>query len=421
MKKCRKKEKKISARKNTIVLTVSLFLLLVINNFVGGLNEYVSSCIMNYLDNKTFTFTYIVDESEELDEEVQSFIVEQEEVVACFHYGMDYISLENICLEGQEDDENKRVYVESYSARVMKDYIKGREIEELNDDEIIVGRYASFSLNWIADLNGDEELMDMEAYVGKTMTCLLKERTFDGQVNVLKKYTFRIVGVYDNIRAGKPNIFYVSDNVRQEMLELEDYHTSAIDEYGNEEKFYMTYYQVITDNSSSNTELVKKLHQKFPEMISTFHPVDYPDILVSILTGVILVGDFIIFYILINSISNVIYVTEDNLRKRRREFGILKAIGYRDKDLRNILLKESLLSSAKAMGISAAGGLVLFGVFRWLVLHKLNIFFSSMSFSTKPHTFILYFVVGLGVPLIGFGYGYRRLKNISAVEALGSE
>lgn len=420
MKKRRKKEKKISARKNTIVLTVSLFLLLVVNNFVGGLNDYVSSCIMNYLDNKTFTFTYSREESEELDEEVRSFIEEQEEVVAFFNYGDD-ICLEDICLEGQEDDENKRVCVESYSARVMKDYKKGREIEELKEDEIIVGRYASFSTGGIVDLNGDEELMDMEAYVGKTMTCLLKERTFDGEVNLLKEYTFQIVGVYDNIRAGKTDIFYVSDNVRQEMLELEDYHLSAIDEDGNEEKFYMTYYQVITDNSSSNTELVKKLHQKFPEMISTFHPVDYPDILVSILTGVILVGDFIIFYILINSISNVIYVTEDNLRKRRREFGILKAIGYRDKDLRNILLKESLLSSAKAMGISAAGGLVLFGVFRWLVLHKLNIFFSSMSFSTKPHTFILYFVVGLGVPLIGFGYGYRRLKNISAVEALGSE
>lgn len=418
MKKRRKKKKKISARKNIVVLTISLFLLLVVNNFVGGLNDYVSSCILNYLDNKTFTFTYAREESEELDEEVWSFIQEQEEVVAFFNYGMDYICLEDIYLEGQEADEDKMVYAESYSASVMKDYINGSEIKELKDDEIIVGRYASFSLSWIADLNVDEEIMDMQDYVGKTMTCILKDTESD---EVLKKYTFRIVGVYDNIKAGKTNIFYVSDNVRQEMLELLDYHISAIDEDGNEEKFYMTYYQVITDNSRSNTELDKKLHQKFPEMISTFHPVDYPDILVYILTGVILVGDFIIFYILINSISNIIYVTEDNLRKRRREFGILKAIGYKDKDLRNILLKESLISSAKAIVISAAGGLVLFGIFRWLVLHKLNIFFSSMSFSTRPHTFILYLVVGLGVPLIGFGYGYRRLKNISAVEALRSE
>lgn len=417
MKKHKKKRKKISARKNTIVLTISLFLLLVVNNFIGGLNDYVSSCILNYLDNKTFTFTYIGDKSEELDEEVRSFIEEQEEVVAFFNYD-DNICLEDICLEGQEADENKMVCVESYSERVMKDYIKGREIEELKDDEIIVGRYTSFSTGGIADLNVDEQIMDMQDYVGKTMTCILKDTASD---EILKKYTFRIVEVYDNIKAGKPGIFYISDNVRQEMLELLDYHMSVIDEYGNEEKFYMTYYQVITDNSKSNTELDKKLRQKFPENISTFHPVDYPDILVYILTGVILVGDFIIFYILINSISNVIYVTEDNLRKRRREFGILKAIGYRDKDLRNILLKESLISSAKAIGISAVGGLALFGVFRWLVLHKLNIYFSSMSFSTKPHTFILYLVVGLGVPLIGFGYGYRRLKNISAVEALRSE
>lgn len=420
MKKRRKREKKISARKNIIVLTIALFLLLVVNNFIGGLNDYVSSCIMNYLDNKTFTFTYIADESEELDEEVRSFIEEQEEVVAFFNYD-GIILLEDICLEGQEADENKSICVESYSAGVMKDYIKGREVEELKDDEIIVGRYASFSPSGIVDVSGDEEMMDMQDYVGKTMTCLLKEYTFDEQVNILKEYTFRIVGVYDNIKAGKPDIFYISDNVRQEMLELADYHISAIDDAGNEEKFYMTYYQVITDNSRSNAELDKKLHQKFPEMISTFHPVDYPDILVYILTGIILVGDFIIFYILINSISNIIYVTEDNLRKRRREFGILKAIGYRDKDLRNILLKESLISSAIAIAVSAAGGLGLFGVFRYLVVHKLNIYFSSMSFSTRPHTFILYFVVGLGVPLIGFGYGYRRLKNISAVEALRSE
>ena len=414
MKKRRKKEIKVSARKNTVVLTISLFLLLVVNNFVGGLNDYVSSCILNYLDNKTLYVGYL--EGEFDDDEVQSFIEEQEEVVECFNYG-DGVCLEDICLAEKGADENKMIYVESYSMEMMKDYIKGGKVEELKDDEIIVGKYASFNLGGIAEQNVNTEVTDMQSYVGKTMSCILKDTDSD---EILKEYTFRIAGVYDNIKAGKPSIFYVSNNVRQEMLELEDQHISAIDNTKDVVISYMTYYQVITEKSSSITELDNKICEKFQGIIS-LHPVDYPDILVYILTGVILVGDFIIFYILINSISNIIYVTEDNLRKRRREFGILKAIGYKDKDLRNILLKESLISSAKAIVISAAGGLVLFGIFRWLVLHKLNIFFSSMSFSTRPHTFILYLVVGLGVPLIGFGYGYRRLKNISAVEALRSE
>lgn len=414
MKKRRKREKKISARKNTIVLTISLFLLLVVNNFVGGLNDYVSSCILNYLDNKTLYAGY--SEGDFDNDEVQSFIEGQEEVIDCFHYG-ESICLENICLEGQEADESRMIYVESYSAGAMKDYITGGKIEELKNNEIIVGRYANFNLGGIAEQNVDTELTDMQSYVGKTMSCILIDTDTD---EILKKYTFRIAGIYDNIKAGKPSIFYVSDNVRQEMMELETQHGPVIDDAEDVVICEMTYYQVIADKSSSITQLDNKIRQKFQGIIN-LHPVDYPDILVYILTGIILVGDFIIFYILINSISNIIYVTEDNLRKRRREFGILKAIGYRDKDLRNILLKESLISSAIAIAVSAAGGLGLFGVFRYLVVHKLNIYFSSMSFSTRPHTFILYFVVGMGVPLIGFGYGYRRLKNISAVEALRSE
>ncbi len=51
----------------------------------------------------------------------------------------------------------------------------------------------------------------------------------------------------------------------------------------------------------------------------------------------------------------------------------------------------------------------------------MNLYFAALSFSIKPYIFILYFLTAFGVPLIGFYFGYRKLKNLSIIDALRSE
>lgn len=409
------RKKTMSQKSNTKVLTISLFLLLMVNNCIGGLNDYIDSCMLNYLDNKTIYAVYLEGECD--DQEVKSFIEAQEETEACFDYGMDDVCVEQICLDGKET--GGQVYIEPYHAGVMKEYMENKEIKELADDEIIVAKYANFNLAGVMDIDRSIEMKNMEPYIGRTMTCVV-QNIEEGNILEERKYSFRIAGVFDNIKAGKAAVFYVNDQVRHDMLDVLDYHITARDDEGNVEISHMIYFQAIGRNSQDIRVLKDKIDQKYKDL-SILYPVDYPDVLSYILKGTILAGNFIILYITFNSISNIIYVTEDNIYKRRREFGILKAIGYRDRDLKKILLKESLHSSAVSMAASASLGLAVFIVFRVLVLSQLNLYFSSLSFSAKPYTFLLYFVIALGVPLIGFGYGYRKLKHISAVDALRSE
>ncbi len=408
----KKKEKKVSSQKNTIILTISLFLLLIVNNGIGGLNEFIQTSIMNYLENRTLYVSFMEDELD--DKQVQNFIENQKETEAICKYAADSFNLSDIKLDEKEAGEF--INVEPYNVNVMKKYMITESVEQLESDEIIVGKYANFSIESLENVDVNTKIIDMEQYIGKTITC-----TLDAELpKDRKQYAFRIVGVFDNIKAGKTSPFYVSKKTYEEMLEGNEYYYEAVDEQGNAERFYQKEYQVIVKDSKSATKLESKIYSEF-DGITVSHPVNFPDMLIHILNGIILVGDFIIFYIIFNSISNIIYVTEDNLKKRRREFGILKAIGYKNKDMRNILLKESLMSSAKAIGISGVLGMLLFVGMRWYVNNNMSIYFRSLSFSTKPHTFLLYFSIAIGVPLIGFTYGYKRLKNITAVDALRSE
>lgn len=49
-------------------------------------------------------------------------------------------------------------------------------------------------------------------------------------------------------------------------------------------------------------------------------------------------GNFIAFLLLINTVINMVYTTEYDIRKRRKEFGLLKALGYQDEELRRLIL-----------------------------------------------------------------------------------
>ncbi len=408
-----KKKKNASAGKNTAVLSVSLFLLIMVNGCVGGLKDFVVGCMRNYLENRTLQAGYL--EGEFDDSEVRTFIEGQEGVLACFNYD-DYFGLRRLSLDGEPfgGSEKAFIHAEPYSADVMEPYMESR-IDGLADDEIIVGKYTNVSAYGIVDVKTGMEITDMEPYIGKTLTGTIRKSEEEG-----KEYSFRIVGVFDNRKAGQPGVCYISDHVRQEMLDFLDFHMSAVDEYGREEKSYMIYFQAIAEDMESITALRESLRREFPGII-TLYPVNFPAVVFYFLEGMVLAGNFIVFFFVFNSISNVVYVSEDNVYKRRREFGILKAIGWRDRDIRNLLLKESLASSGKAVCLSALAGLAAFGIFRWHVLHRMNLYFVGLTFSVRPHLVLFYFLTAFGVPLAGFWRGYRCLAGMTAAEALHSE
>lgn len=81
------------------------------------------------------------------------------------------------------------------------------------------------------------------------------------------------------------------------MLDVWDFHISITDEDGIEvDRQRMIYFQATVRDKNDIEILRNKLKQEFPDII-TLHPVNYPDIVVYFLTGVILIGNFIIFFL----------------------------------------------------------------------------------------------------------------------------
>ncbi len=410
------KKKRYHSKKNTVILTVSLFLLLIVNSCLGGLNDFITSCMFHYLENRTIKVGYLFDLQEGFQEnnldydKVKSFLKSRKEVQACFDG--DSVQVSQISFDGKNHDGN--IYIEPFDTKVMTEYMED-SVTKLADNEVIVGRYTNFNKSGIADISIDTEIIDMLPYVGKTFTCY-QDNSKGGT-----EYSFTIKGVFDNIKAGKPAVFYVNEHIHQKLYHNAPENIIIEHEDGSEEVVgYMIYFQVIVKNKNSVSVVEKEIRQEFPSVL-LLHPVNYPDIVTYILTGMLLVGNFIIYFFVFNSVINVTYVTEDEVYKRRKEFGILRAIGYRDKDLRNILLKESMVSSGKAVVVSAFAGIVFFIIYHYIVQNRMNLYFAALSFSIKPYIFILYFLTAFGVPLIGFYFGYRKLKNLSIIDALRSE
>ena len=419
------KKRNKTIRKPIIMLSIALLLIFFVNNGLSAVFGTIDS-LMNQISARTIIIDVHVPVYEHKKEELNKYFENSSDKIEGIYEGND-INIRNL-------REEYNIYaIDAFLPEVMKEYTQE---SEPSDGEILIPKYISVD----GDSNPEKtmEPIDGEQFIGKTLTFQVSRRNMESYAYIdTKDYTFTVAGVFDNVQSGDSGVAYIN---QKSMREIEDYAYYYPEEYINDEyyKMYMDYkYIRITVKDS---EYTSKMLDEIKEILSS--PLEGDDhlegydhlsmesmsnVYVSgmieegvylFLNGIMLIGNFIAVYLILCSIMNILAYIKECMEMRKREFGILKAIGYRNGRISLILLKETLLEICIPLGITyGIGGAVFFTINRY-IHNNFSVFWQRIEFNMEPGISMLIILIAVLVPVAGYVTGYIKLSRLEPMEAL---
>ena len=313
-----KREKKNSL-KTIILVTLATALILCSYSVVSILNGYISNTVNNNLNYRTVSFNY------ELQYKTETILEQTKEIphVLEVFEGNEFFTVAYI----EEFSSNKTdgdISLYAMTKNTIPKIIKGSIPNQLEDNYIICSSEIigdSYLYNR-TDLT-KKDYIDTTQYLNKTLTLSYKnfekDVTYQKKVKLIATYNFRNYFAEANVCFASPNLIY---EINKTVL----YGDTTSDEiYGTSGVYAIV-------NSSENTnEVIKKINASIGY---NAHKT------VSFDTSIIILINFCVFAIIAGVIVAMIFIvsnfTKKDLINASKEIGILKSIGYTNKDIENI-------------------------------------------------------------------------------------
>ncbi|MCD8119679.1 MAG: ABC transporter permease [Lachnospiraceae bacterium] len=148
---------------------------------------------------------------------------------------------------------------------------------------------------------------------------------------------------------------------------------------------------------------------------------DLDEAIAGLVTSMAMIGNVILAFLLVNLFVNIAYTEEQVAWLRRREYGLMKAVGYRTVDVALFHIKDTAKSTLTGLAVTFAVGASVFAVINYLMEPYLNLTFETFRIRMLPGVTAITSLVGIGATLIGGGIGLRHIARMQAAEALKAE
>lgn len=399
----KEKEKKRTEKRNTVTITIALVFLFLINNILLSFGNFVKNSLDDFILPRTLMVT--IEASEDTIDALEQYFDREEAILSYVVYSVP-------CGFIWESNQDKSGIVGVCNYQAIRPYLLTDECDAPKENEVIVAKY--MTTGDIISMEAGDEWFDGETLMGQTL-----HGTMD--TNVYFDYDVKVIGVYDNVAAGMSEEYLISADTMLQFYsggedDEDDMEGETVTQFN---EGYCVYSVVLKENSQAD-RIMAELHRQFADIFSYQKTVLSPK-LVVLCYGLILISNFIMFFIIMNTIVNIVYVTEHDIRERRVEFGILKAIGYRNRDISKDLFWEVAVRSCISVGITFLAGAAGLLLCNCLADMKLNIYCRALVFRPYLSIVCAVILIGTGAALTGWFVSVRLLRRLEAVEALRNE
>lgn len=412
MKKIKKKQHNI--RKTIIMMTLSFLLIFLINNCLNEIYDVMDS-IGSRLDARRLVMTFSQSVYNEIGEKIEEYLKENSNIIDFSKSTASPISVFGL-------REDYHIWgVDTFIPAVLKEYMI-TDIDELKDDEIIIAKYITEDSYDYPTKTMD--YIDGEQYIGRQITCTAGIYDgFKGEELDTVEYTFKIVGVFDNITSGQHMDAYVSENITRKMTEekniFPDNYEETEDYYRYEPTVELTaFVKDYNDINTNERELEDICREAQDEMHMVTHIIMRSEGAYLFFEGIRLLGNMVGAYLIIRAAMNVYLYIRESLEKRKREFGILKAIGYNSGQISITMLKEAFLCICISLGVTFGVGNGIFAVINHYIRNNFNIYWNTIKLEMDIKVNLIILSVGVLVPMFGYIFSFAKIRKLEPMEAL---
>ncbi len=299
--------------------------------------------------------------------------------------------------------EDKKIILYPINNVVKNNCRQVRRQENLKDDQMIIPKFILAGKTG----NTDVPTVSGEQFVGKTVTVHYAGQTKE----------FVIAGTYDNSELLEEGDYYISENSALEIIRA----------LGKENYIYC---EVLLRDQ----EQVEKYQEELDSLIRERYAAEFgaPEPSVQRMANIKTEESAVSFFNFVLSMASILAVVAllwtglgillsqlKQLNLRKSEFGLLKAIGYRNRQLSGMLRMEALMFSARILLIAGVLTVVIVLVYTGWVLFFVSGLY-HFAFLPKFNLILLVpiLLVAIGIPLAAYEFSARKMKKIVPIEAL---
>lgn len=406
----RKKHEKGIA-KIIVFTTISLSILMLVNNMFAiidsTMNGLASTILARRLDISMEWKEYN-EKGEEVLDKLSS--LKNEHILGVYSGG----KAEGII---SEDNDCSVTYIPE---EVLEEYMDKKNFT-LKNDEVILPKYENAGGRYIE--RSEEE------YVGKVLeyTLYKTKYTYESGTQLSPKeeildkkvYTLKVAGLYDDAKSGMEGLI-VSNKTLMEMKEFskpeqDDNSEVSMVSSDTEVGIYITIDDY--ENAEEVKESINAILKDYGLNASSYKYGATGEF--YSLQTIQLFANIISSFMLVCAILSLFSYLKDMMDRRKQEFGIMKAIGYRTSGICKTLIKEFILEITIPLLTALISGIACVIAADNFLSSNLNIYEYAM-FDIKIYGNILALVIGIavGIPVIGYALTVKKISRLEPMEAL---
>ena len=395
-------------KKNTLkIFSITLFsfiLFILTTSLSGSLNDFIKNSILNTIEHRTIMIDYSSVQNINIENKINNLLKNDSSIVEFYEYEPPIAGDIKNSKELFNNNNNNAISLISGFEQKMPDIIEGNLFN--NNDQnvgIIPKNFDPTGTNQVEFKKESINYLDGKDFLGKTMTI-----EFKNPIDELSgfEYSFKVIGVYDSINNNDfPSGVYISYN---DLKIINEKYNNMIDEHYIDNSNDFKTLIALVDNHTSVKNVVNKLRG---EGIDAF-PKSTVGLLNELYKTIIYIGTIISIVIFIISIINISLNHVNDLKKRQSELGMLKAFGYKNRQLKKIIIYESTIINIFSLFIGLVVCKFIFLLLNTIVKNYLSIYMSDLNFE------INFISIIIGIFIMIFSIILSNLKSISYITNL---
>lgn len=186
---------------------------------------------------------------------------------------------------------------------------------------------------------------------------------------------------------------------------------------GNSEEYTeeVYYHPIIIVNDSKNIDSV------FEEINSMgYTPIKRMNIDSNLIGNIKLICLSILLIAIVISIICMITIILKNIKEQEQEIGLLKALGYTNKNISLSFLVESLIIGLISFFISILIYTILYFIISNLI-NNTNLIFTKIAINYSWYSVLISFIIIIIIPIISTFTWFKKIKNINIVNLINNE
>ncbi len=299
-------------------------------------------------------------------------------------------------IKKQIKEKDSRLYVNRLYKKENRKIVKGEELKQTADFTCLIP-HIFYPYD---DVQENIDYMDGKDFIGKTITLtgfndslsmfyeIAGETSTQHEIELNSPtFTFKVVGTYycSYEGYGAYNVIYVSDETFKQMTEMAmvesnidlDSETDFVAKWWETPSLH--YHLVVVDDNENMVEVFNTISKDMGYDISSV-PENIPDETIILLSTIFkTVGTFLTLSILFISVILLIQSSVNSIRGRKGIIGLMKAIGYKNRQIFMSLCWEQLYLTLRAFLI---GG----------VVSTLVVFFANLRFEHGTYRQMQYII-----------------------------